>query len=484
MWGSDPADGSPLDVLRRVHKDGLGAALNLFAARYGALALVAASVALTVGAAANEVLDSGPPALSADSAVWMHGGWYVTVGGVPYVDFFDVKPPLSVELNALLAAVAGGDPWVQYLLTVALMGGAVTAIVVLVGALVVDLTDDAAAGLLAGVVVLGYPFFFYYVAKGFRAKTLALALGLGAVYLAIRGRGRSAGACAAAAAGLWQLAVFFPAATLLCLSRGAANGRSWKPTVQVRNMLVMMAAVTAAVVGPILLLGAGRAMVVGAVVIPLQDGQGQSVVYGVLKAVALLGFATIPVLLGVSEAVRNGTERVRTWVAGGAPSWSSARFDGWWLPAGVGFYALQVYIDLDYYPDLFQIVALAGVGVGVTVARLRRDHVATVAVLLVVILVFNSALALTLGPFAGYRPLATADRTAVAMGVETPATVSIAPRHGPYYNVSQGEFMNQLYWERQIPEYCHYRFSTTERKWLERTNRTYRSPCGVLPADR
>jgi hypothetical protein len=488
-WGPLGPGSDPIGAVRAVAATGVSegptAAAALALERLGTLGVAVAAAVLTVGATLKEVLEPGRVQLSADSALYQHGGWYMTVGGVPYVDMFDVKPPVAFEIPALLAVVSGGNPTVLYALSVLVTGGAAVGIAVLVDRLTVDLTGDEIAGTFAGVVILAYPLFFYYAAKGFRPKVIVLLFGLGGIYAAVRGRGAVAGALAAAAAGTWQLAVFFPAVVLVCLARGRAGDRTWSRRPAVRNALAAMAAVTALAVAPVVLQGGTTAMLLEAVIIPLQDAEGQTVSFAATKATFLLGFATLPVVAGALGAARFGVDRLRGRLDDlgerGRAVLAAAPVDGWWLPLAVGFFTVQVWLDLDYYPDLFPIVTFAAIGVGVLAAGARRDVQTAVGVALAAVVVLNAALALGIGPFAGYTPLGAAKQAAESPLVDRGTEEAIPAKYGPYYDVSNGEFMNDLYWNTRVPEYCHYRFAGSEMRWLQRTDRTYRDPCGVPP---
>lgn len=436
------------------------AVVDELVARLWRIGPAAVATVLIVGATIKEVLPPGPPVLSADAALYQHGGWYITVGGVPYVDIFDVKPPVAFELPAILALLTGGDPTLLYAASVFTTGAAAVAVVALVGTLVYDLTDDHWAALCAEVAVLAFSVLFWYPAKGFRPKLFVLAFGLGSLVLARRCRTASAGTLAALAAGTWQLGAFFPLA--VC-------GLVWRRSGALGRALAAMAGTTVVVVAPIVLQGGTTAMVVEAVLIPLTDAEGQSLSFAVVKAIFLLGFAAPVVFVGTIA----GALAVRS------------RRDAWWVSAGVIWFAVQVYLDLDWYPDLFALVTFAAIGLGLVVASpwpsisvdTRRGVVAAVAF----VVALNATLLLGIGPFAGYSPADASQSAAGSAFVAYTPPDPVPPEHGPFYDVSQGQYMNDLYWNQQIPPYCHYRFAGSETWWLERTDRTYRTPCGLPP---
>ena len=271
------------------------AVVDELVARLWRIGPAAVATVLIVGATIKEVLPPGPPVLSADAALYQHGGWYITVGGVPYVDIFDVKPPVAFELPAILALLTGGDPTLLYAASVFTTGAAAVAVVALVGTLVYDLTDDHWAALCAEVAVLAFSVLFWYPAKGFRPKLFVLAFGLGSLVLARRCRTASAGTLAALAAGTWQLGAFFPLA--VC-------GLVWRRSGALGRALAAMAGTTVVVVAPIVLQGGTTAMVVEAVLIPLTDAEGQSLSFAVVKAIFLLGFAAPVVFVGTIGRAR------------------------------------------------------------------------------------------------------------------------------------------------------------------------------------
>lgn len=436
------------------------AVVDELVARLWRIGPAAIATVLIVGATIKEVLPPGPPVLSADAALYQHGGWYMNVGGVPYVDIFDVKPPVAFELPAILALLTGGDPTLLYAASVLTTGAAAVAVVALVGTLVYNLTDDPWAALCAEVAVLAFPVLFWYPAKGFRPKLFVLAFGLGSLVLARRDRTASAGTLAALAAGMWQLGAFFP--LVVC-------GLVWRRSGALGRVVAAMAGTTIVVIAPIVLQGGTTAMLVEAVLIPLTDAEGQSPSFAAIKSVFLLGFAAPVVLVGAAAAVLA----------------VHSRRDAWWVSAGAIWFTIQVYLDLDWYPDLFALTVFAALGLGLAVAKpwpsvsiATRPGVVAVVALVVVL---NATLLLGVGPAAGFSPSEASQSAAGSAFVSYTPPGPVPPEYGPFYDVSQGQYMNDLYWNQQIPPYCHYRFAGSETRWLERTDRTYRTPCGLPP---
>jgi hypothetical protein len=455
-----------------VATNGLSAGVAVILRGTGVAIVALISVGFTLGAAINEHLMPGRYTLSADSAVFLHGGWYMTVGGVPYVDMFDVKPPVVFEISAILSILAGGDPMIQLWLSIATMTGAVVATVWLVCALVREVTDDRLAGVLAAIVVATYPFFFYYAAKGIRPKILVLPVGLAAILTALRGRGVTAGVLASVAAGTYQMGLFFTIVIFPIFIRRKELDRPWDRWRQLGYAVLGGVFTTLIIVTPIIIQGGLIPMVVETVVVPLSGGADGSIAFAALKTTFLLGFSSIPVLASVVGIL--GV----VWRSGLTSMNWNLLDTGWFVPAGIVFYILILSFNVDYYPDLFPLVVFAALGVGVIAAKLNQDRQAVLAVGLCVIIALNAGLALGIGPLGGFSPLSATERTSDRLSIDTPDR-QIDQRHGPYYDEPQGEFMNELYWERLVPEYCHYRFSIPEMEWLQRTGRTYHDKCGV-----
>jgi hypothetical protein len=395
----------------------------------------------------------------------MHGGWYMLNGGVPYVNIWDVKPPLAFEIPAILWMFSFGEPAVMYAFSVIITGVATCGIVLLVCILVEELTGDGWAGLIAGISTFAFPFLFYYPVKGFRPKSLVFLFGLLGLVLAIRDRPFMAGAIAAASAGLWQMAAIFPLLAIGIIIRRDSS---------IRRLLAGEFVAMLVVTLPIVALGGGQEMLVETVLIPLTSTEGSSLGFVAIKTVFLVA-AAVPVLLAGFVGIIIATKR--------DPA------DQWWLAVGGGWFIIQVTVDLDYFPDLFGLYLFAAIGTGLLasgpIRKWFRSPAPCVAVLsiLAMMVVTNGVLGLAVGPASGYNPIAaTEEITSSVPNISIPENKEFPDKYGPYYEVSPGEYMNDLFWKQQIPPYCHYRFSIPEKRWLQQTERTYISTCGTLPS--
>lgn len=447
---------------------------------------VAVDVARVFGAA-------GTPALNVDAAVFEHGGWYISQGAVPYVDFWDTKPPLTYGLTAALAVATGRDPFALHSASVVVTGLFAVVTVWVTSELTHEVVRDRTAGLLAGLAVVSFAGFHYMVALGFRPKYPALALGGVGLLAALRGRSVAAGSLTAAAAGFMQhAAVLWFLAVGVSLTRGRVTASSVAPsTDRIRRLvgfLVGSVAVTLATVLPVVAVGGGSAMVTEVILAQLSTSEPTTVAILLLngyKAVIQTKFALVVFLLGGVGTLA----RLRAT----APT-------PWWQVAGLLVYGTLLLSDWDGYDDLFFVLVFAAVGLGLLVAQstgtVRKALVVIVAVTTVV-----SVLALG-GTGVVYSPqdvdrAETGDTLvkhvfdafkSTALGGEAPGGGSgsnlAEPRVvSPYYSPSrQTAVMRRLFWSRVEPTACHYRFSAAEIQWLELTDRSPTTEtCGALP---
>lgn len=386
----------------------------------------------------------GRPPLQ-DSIIMEYFGWYLTTGATMYVDAWDVKPPLSYEIPAVLALVAPGVG-TYHLLNVLATGAAAVGACLLVGLLVHRFTDDPAAALAAGVVPLAVPAYHLRAAVGFKPKYFVVLAGLGAVYLVFADRPAPAGAAAAASAGLWQLAVAFPAvAVALAVRRFDRTGLA--------RFLAGGGAATALVLAPVVLDGAAVAMVVETVLVPLAvsaTSEGGTLLGRLERVGWAAGYATPVLALGVAGLVRAHTPGRR-----------------WALALGAWFVGVVLLVDFDAPPDLFPSVALAGLGLGFLLADRSEPARRGVGALLAVTVVTS---ALFLG---GVGLLSDPHAVPEAKPVADPATVD-----APY----DGAERRALYWHRLEPTTCHVFIGKKQAIWIERTGGSRTAPtCGDPP---
>lgn len=421
----------------------------------------------------------GRPPLNADAAVFQHGGWYITQGGIPYVDFWDPKPPLNFELTAVLATIAGGNMLVLHVLAVILTGLASVGSVVLVGYLATDITDDPRAGFLSGVTMLTLAGFHYLPAFGFRPKYYSLFFGLLGLALLRNRTPFASGMAAAASAGFWQFGVvFFP-----LVLWGFRWDREDLGRVLAGGGIVLLLAVL-----PILIWDAFVPMIVEVVIAPFLTTEPQSVLFRIGKGPLVLGYTSIVVILGL--------------VGVATDVWPRVTLPDWFIGLGLwaGFQILLV--DFDSYPDLFLGMVVVSTGVGILYSKVslnprRALGLVVAAVLLVSVVSFGGFGVVTYSVEHQYYPFALAEEAPAdeqpllqslivgvgySMGMAEATGSSSSSDTSPALYPDMTDTMRNLYWNKVIPESCHYRLSVMERQYMELTGQTAdQETCGHLP---
>jgi hypothetical protein len=396
------------------------------------------------------------PPMAPDAGVFQHIGWYLTNGGRLYVDVWEPKLPLPFETTAFLALIAGDDMYLYHYLNVGLMVLAVVGIVLLVGALTHRLTDDALASTVAGLSLFLLPGFAVRPAYGFKAKYLLLLTGLLAVYLILNDHPVASGVMAAASVGYWQLGVIFPLIVV-----GLAFHRS---DLRTAGVVVLSGSVFAVVmlVPVVVLWQSTSEMVAQVVVIPMLADDSASLFERIVAGVVHFKWASPFVLLGVYGLVRGAREQLER--------------EDWWLLAGAGWFGFVIlFVDFDVggYTDLIPGLAFVAIGIGLLSARLTAERLRdALTAALVGVVVLNVV---------AYG----------AVGLAFPAVDTPAP--APMDDLRTNERARDLsvvpddthdvryyYWNREVPETCHYRLSLMEVNWLQSVGTDDLSGCSDL----
>ncbi|QSX00396.1 DolP-mannose mannosyltransferase [Haloterrigena alkaliphila] len=410
------------------------------------------------------------PALATDPAFFQHTGWYVLEGGVPYVDVWDVNPPVPFGITAVLAALSGGDMLVLHALGTTLTVLVAAASVLLVGWVAYLVTETDAAAVAAGLTMLVVPELFLLSPEGVRAQFYALFFGVLALALVLRDRPFLAGAIAALSAGSWQSGGVF---ALLIV--GMAFQRSGR-----RGALSAVAGggvVTGVVVLAFAAAGALVPMFVQTVVATLTAGSSYTLAERGYTILLVFGYGAVllPVALygWARAAVRDIRER-------------------WWIPAGGLLLAAQVvFVDLDGSTDALLWLAFVALGVAVAVERVTtrqsvptdrlsgdasrttRHWVTAVAVVVLLAALVLSGLVWHFGSSPQQSTLRTLQEGAEPEGESLPISPSDADVPS----------MQTIYWEQAKPETCHYRLSWNEVRWVAMTDdRLDRRQCDGWPS--
>lgn len=390
-------------------------------------------------------LSSDRPPLNVDGAVFEHSGWYITTGANPYIDVWDPKPPLVPETNTLFAYLSGGDMVLLHALAVLTTVLASIGTLYLTGLLTYRLTQNPTASLAAGCTPLLLEGYYALPAFGFRPKYVALFAGLLAIYLALDSRWLLAGAFSAASAGYWQFGAIF-AAIVLGLAVQTQTGPLPRRSARV---LAGMGGLTVVVLLPIVYWDALVPMFAEVVLAPIYTPDSGSPIRSLGRAALSLEFMLLPVTLGGIGVLL----RARDDLSG-----------SWWVLAGGSWALLQVmFLDYDSYPDLYLGLVFASIGVGMILTDVEvetPDRAGVVAVLLVVAVASTGLLAI---PDA-------ADYSRPAISVDS------------HEELSGGDAMTTLYWEKIKPSTCHYRQSQMEVQWANIVGHELdREKCGSLP---
>ena len=384
-------------------------------------------------------LESGERLWLFDHVIFEYIGWFVTRGGGRlYLDIWEVKPPLSFEIPALLAVTFGGDIYVYHLANIVLTNLVLVGTPLVIGLLVVELTDDVQAGLLAGIALYVMPRYHWRATIGFKSKYYVLFAGFLALYLHYRDRPLASGIAGGAAVGFWQLGAVFPLLT------GALALQHEDRGYQTR-LLAGFVVAGVLIVAPVVLFWQTTPMMIAEVVLgPFIGTETATAAERLQKAIDLLGMAFPVFLLGVVGSL---------WGLG-----DNHHVDRWWLPAGIGLYAaLVIFFDLDRYPDLFPVFAFAVVGVGIVLGR-SSDAVRPLGSLIVVLAVLNI---ITVGGFGAGQPTPLKGYDTYTLGeVEGPVGTS-----GPL----DGEVRQYVFWETVPVESCRAFYGPSQKAIAEKT---------------
>ncbi|UPM44229.1 DolP-mannose mannosyltransferase [Halocatena salina] len=399
------------------------------------------------------------PETATDPAFFQHTGWYVLNAGIPYVDVWDVNPPIVFGLTAVLAAFSGGNMVVLQTLSGALMTVVNATSVLLVGWLAFRLTDDDVAAVAAGLVVLLVPEMYLMPPVGTRAQFYALFFGLVALRLVLQDRPVAAGALAALSAGCWQ-----PGAGFVLLVGGmAAQHDGWRGTLSV-------VIGTGVVAGPLVLgfaaVGALVPMGVETILAPFVGGAPYTLPGRIYSILLVFGYGMVVLPVAFYGWSRTGHDRRPYWVI-----------------AGALLFGLQALIvDMDGSTDLVLWLAFVAFGVALAVAAvdpfpIRIPHIVTlqsrqwIVVVLVVLVLSGPVWHVTGSPL---KSTLQDNEERATPDEELPITKDEA-------SVPD---MQTIYWEKRTPETCHYRLSRNELRWIAATDdRLHTIQCGQWPTE-
>lgn len=411
------------------------------------LAVLVVVGSLVQASALARVLPGEQPPAMKDSIIFELYGWNLLAGRRMYTEMWELKPPLNYQTTAVLALLSGGDPLVYHYLNVLATAAAAVGCAVVVGLLVVEVTEDRLAGLVGGLAVFAHSVVFMRAAYGFKSKYFVALAGLLSVYLLLRDRQVLGGVAAAAAAGYWQLGIVFPLVGLgLAYQRGGQDG--------VKRLAAGGLAMTALTLAPVVLRGGLVAMLAQVIVAPMVVGSEMALARRFKWFLTLLGEAVPAVALGL--------------VGFASVAVGPDRREHWWAPVVWAWFAGHlVFLNVDYFGDLIVFVVVSAVGVGVLLGRLPRRPAVSLQALVALFVLVN---AVTLGGYLGMdsHPVQS----------ESPAVAPAEKVNAPYI----GKEWRSMLFNDVEPTTCHVFVSSRHRAWLNLTGADNRADiCGHLP---
>lgn len=375
--------------------------------------------------------------VAADSAFFQHAGWYITKGAVPYLDFWDIKPPVIYYLTAILSVLVSGNPFWLHVLSVVITIVVVVAGATLAGTVAARLTDSWIAGLVATATIYTLPATYTLPRHGIRVKFLLLAIGFACVASVLRRRIHLAGVLGGLA-----IVTYFTGAIFALIGVGVAGTRyGFQAAAKVAGVVVVTGLI---LVSPVVILGAGPAMIVQTVIVPFSTSASPDLWQRVAAGIIAFG----PALL-LTPVAYYGLAR-RSVRYGGA---ATVFFAG-----GVLFALKVAVIDMEGPLDAVSFWGFVAVGVGVTATELDRETLVTACVAVLII----GGLVWSIAP----------------LGVKASLAADQQPT-SPIERPSDLPDMQTIYWEQHQPVTCHYRLSVREMKWLVATDSDVMSSCHV-----
>lgn len=400
------------------------------------------------GASIAAFVISDQPIIDVDAALYQHVGWLITRGGIPYVDIWDINPPLTFALTAGVALLTGGNMLYLHAVSamITLLSAAIS--VLIVGWLAVRVTGEDAAGLVAGLVLLSVPELYGLPPYGVRSQYFSLLFIVTALALTYRDRPLFAGASVAAGAGFWQPGIgAVPIVLGITLRQSGQRG--------VRRAIYGGVGVAGLTTLPFVAVGAVVPMVVETIVAPLYSqapytllGRGYAILHALGYTAVLLPVAGYGWLLAFISR------------------------DQLWVPAGGLIYTgIAVFLNMNGSLDLLVWLVFVAFGVAITVesvsthAAFRIGLVALVGIAVLIAPVWH----LTSPPLK--EPIETRQE---AVGAKKATLI------GDHHRSIPG--MRTVYWQKVQPNKCHYRLSWTERRWIAHTDAAFTDKiCGKWP---
>lgn len=380
---------------------------------------------------------SSQPRMDPDTLLFNYIGWLTAQGGIPYVDVWDVKPPMVPHLTAGLATLSGGNMRVLALLSILASAGVVLGTVLLAGELVHEHTENPLAALASGLGVFAYPAMYLAAGNGIRPKYFTLFFGLLAVYLLLQERYFFAGVAGAVSAGFWQFGLIFvllPVVYPIWAGDRRATARA----------MAGIVATTIVMLAPFAIRGALWPVIIEVVVSPFLAPESQSFISRWFRVERHLGLLFPLFLLSIPATVYYAIDDKRSV----------------WALAGLLWFAMHVLVfDFDSGMDLLPLLTFAAIAIGL-LTDVVDDPDTTISGGTLVLAFVVVIVAIGLPWFAG--------------GSVYPVK---APESGP-------GTLSDAYWNQTVVSDCHERMSGMEEVYVEKVGEHEAgNRCGDVPAD-
>lgn len=411
------------------------------------LLIIANLLALSGGFIGVQVTGFG---ITEDPALFHLGGWYITNGGIPYVDFWDINPPFPFLITALLSLPIRIFPIQNEMQTLLYLGNAVSAIVVMATSLltariVYRIFDDELASLTAGLSVYLLPSLYTFPATGIRPKYFLLLFGMASLYSYLREWPWWTGLFAALACTTHQAGFLY-----LILAIGVTGYRDG--IISVAKIIATAVGVGVALSVPFLYWNAVSTMVVQTVFVSfLVDIGSVSWIYNLVNLTEILGYSLVVLPVAIF-----GWYRVV----------SRLNPNTIWIPLGALMFAgYNIFLDIDGSADVWMFIIFVALGLAAIAADSSRER---------------SLLILAGIGIIGFTMLVTFPSTNPPLYGIFDVLYSFAPSPEPLQATPPDDLpsMTERHWNQTVEDTCHWRLSNTEIAWIEQTDGNYyKSKC-------
>lgn len=388
-----------------------------------------------------EVATEGWPKIFGDAAMFQHGGWYITQGAIPYVDFWDVKPPLIYFTTAILAILSGGDMVMLHIYGWILSASFVVGTSLLAGLYIYELKNDKIAGLAGGVTLFVLTQFYGLPRVGMYPQFYSTFFAILTLYLLKKERYLLSGVAGALSAGY-----YYPEGIVMVLSILLIyKQRNFE---YLKYYIFGIASVTALIMIPFILWDNLVALIVQTVLAPILTSSTESLGVRLLNILFSLG----PGVLLIPVAML-GWKRTFKSVS------SNEKLIGW----GGIIYSIRI-LSLGPGSQLHMMAWMIFVSLGFGVVISTMDGNNGRWGIILVLLLISTSLLWSMGPFDLKN-----DNQQEMYEINNSEAVKISS-------------MQEIYWGKLTPETCHYRLSDREIQWLRMTNGDLRDKtCGEWP---